>query len=191
MNDRIAGAARAAVLGALLAAAAQAGERFEGTIADTAGALPGANITFFTLQIDGLSTDEEMKALFATLEGKGQNGLMDVLWDLPEKGFVRIGGSLGYDVTVVRSIQEGDERIVRAVTDRPIQFFEVRHGLRSRDYPLGIVELRLGKDGKGTGRLIAAAKVEFDESGKLEIESFGTTPFKIMNVRTEATKGRD
>src|SRR5262245_56312225 len=116
MNHRFAEVARAATLGVLLATAAHAGERFQGTIADSGGTLPGANVTFFTLEIDGLSSDEEMRGLASTLKKEGQDGLMDRLWDLPEKGYVRIGGSLGYDVTVVRSRQNGDERIVRAVT---------------------------------------------------------------------------
>ena len=72
---------------------------------------------------------------------------------------------------------------MRAVIDRPIQMFEVMRSLRSEDYPYGMVELVLDDKGKGEGSLIAAAKIEFNKEGAVEIENLGTRPFRLMNVR--------
>ena len=39
------------------------------------------------------------------------------------------------------------------------------------------------KDGKVEGRMIPAAKIEFTNNGTVEVESLGTVPFRLMNVR--------
>lgn len=55
--------------------------------------------------------------------------------------------------------------------------------LRSRDYPFGLIELKLAADGTGEGVLIAAIQARFTKEGELEIESHGTKPFRILAVK--------
>ena len=162
-------------------------ERFTGRIVDAGGAVPGAQATYFTLQVDSYSTPEEVKEYVAILEQGGMDAVVKKLWKAKSKGWIKVGDRLGYDVQIIRSIPTESGRVIRVVTDRPIQFFEVRQGTRSEDYPLGLIELRLGPDGKGEGTLIAAAQVKFTGTS-LELETYGTQPFKILKVKTDKTK---
>ena len=53
------------------------------------------------------------------------------------------------------------------------------------DYPLGVIELELDADGKGEGRLIAAARLKFNKDGTLVIEQLGVRPFRLMKVKPQ------
>ena len=90
-------------------------------------------------------------------------------------------------VAVARSIEADGERLVRVVIDRPITFFEARNSLRTANYPMTILELRLDERGRGRGTLIAAAQLEIDDEGTLEIESFGRQPFRVVNARQNSS----
>ncbi len=158
-------------------------ETFIGRAVDTSGQRLQST-AHFTLHIDEYATDEEIAQHAAVLAETGSRGLEKVLWKL-DRGWIKVGTSLGHVVGVARSIDTDGGRIIRAVTDRPIQLFEVRRGLRSVDYPFGVIELELDADGKGEGRLIAAAKLEFTEDGTLEIEQLGTRPFKLMKIKPQ------
>ena len=178
-----------------VAAAASAEEaapgpvEYRGNLVNLGGGPRGASAGYINLRVDQLSTDEEVKRLAEVLAQGGQDALLKALWSAEAKGYIKVGGGLGYDVQVIRSLPGPDgTRIVRFVTDRPIQFGEVYRGTRSMDYPFGIVELRLGADGKGEGIMIFAAQAKFGADGKLEVESYSTPSLKILKVKTVELK---
>ncbi len=167
--------------------AAQAPERIKGRVIDAGSSVPGPNSAFFTLHVDEYSTAADVQELAALLAKEGSNALLKKLRKM-DHGYIRIGRSLGYPVAVIRSIETPEGRVIRAVTDRPIQIYEVMRSLRTEDYPFGVIEIRLPADGKGEGTLIAAAQVEYNKDGVIEIESFGIQPFRLMNVEAEKVK---
>ena len=162
-------------------------EVFVGTVVDAGGAVPRATSARFTLHIDEYTTDAEASELLQVLAEHGPDGLEKALRKI-EKGWIRIGSSLGYPVSVTRTFDTESGRIIRVATDRPVQMFEVWHGLRSLDHPFGVLELRLDANDKGDGRLIAAAEVGFSKEGSLEIESLGTQPFRLLQVKKQEPK---
>jgi hypothetical protein len=168
---------------ALTLSGAAVAEQFKGRVVDTSGARMSST-AYLTLHIAEYAEAEEIRGLVDVLAKEGQSGLEKALRDL-DRGWIRIGPNLGYPISVARSMETEAGRVIRAVTDRPLQMFEVRRGLRSTDYPFGLIEITFGKEGKGEGRLIAAAKVEFDKEGKIEVTSLGTQPFRVMKVRVE------
>ena len=158
-------------------------EHFTGTVANPAGA-PGRTTTApVSIHIYSYSSDEEMQRLNDLFTSKGTQALREELFDL-EKGWLRIGDSLGYPIAVARSqtLADGSRRVV-IVADRPIQFFEAWNNARSLDYPFSVVELRLGSDGKGEGDMTAAAKVLLI-NGDVRVESVGVQPARLLGVRT-------
>ena len=54
--------------------------------------------------------------------------------------------------------------------------------LQAADYPFGLIELTLDKEGKGEGRLIGAAQIELKE-GIVNVTSLGAQPVKLLSVR--------
>ena len=161
-------------------------EQFTGRIIDAGGAIPGATAAFVTIRIDEYTSDDDVADYVKLLAERGQGALQDALWDL-DIGWIRIGGSLGYPLSIARSFDIDGGRLIRVVTDRPIQMFESMRGLRTRDYPFGIIEIRLDEDGKGSGELIAAAQAEI-ENGELKIERYGTKPFRLIGMKAEKVK---
>ena len=169
-------------LGLAQAGAALAAERITGTVVDP-GAVTGRSATVpFSIYIYDYSSDQEIERLAGVLSQKGSEALREELWDL-EKGWIRLGNSLGYPVAVARSqpTEDGGRRII-LFADRPIQFFEVWNSLRSQDYPFSYFEMNLGKDGTGTGQMYGAAKVRM-AAGVVSVESFGAIPAKLLGVR--------
>ena len=135
----------------------------------------------FRLQIDKYNTDEEVQEYLELLATEGQDELRDELTDIEVGRFIP-STQRGHDIAIARSFPHETGRIIRLVTARPLTFFEVTRTLRLQDHPFGVVELRLDEEGNGSGVVYAAARVEFNDEGQLEIESYGTPPFSITSI---------
>ncbi len=169
------------VLGLAQAGAAFAAERITGTLAVPPGTPGSATTLPVSIYVYGYSTAEEVARLNDVLTNKGREALRKELWDL-EKGWLRIGDSLGYPIAVARSETKDGKRHIVLLADRPIQSFEVWNSSRSLDYPFSFVEVQIGQDGKGEGQLIPAAKVRL-LGETIAVESFAFQPAKLLGVR--------
>ena len=167
-----------------IAGAQTAPEIITGRIIDAAGSIPGKTSAHFTIRIDKYTPGEEVKDYALLLAEKGQDALLNAIGNL-DNGYIRVGTSLGYPLSITRSLDAEGGRIVRVVTDRPLQMFEVMRNTRSKDHPFGIIEMRFDEEGKGEGKMIAAAQVSFNEEGVLVIENYATRPFDLVNVEIE------
>lgn len=182
MKTRIALAASLLLALAAHQAAGADPEHFTATVANPAGA-PGRSTTApVSIHIYNYSSDQEMVRLNELFVSKGTQALREELFDL-EKGWLRIGDSLGYPIAVARSetARDGSRQIV-LVADRPIQFFEAWNNTRSLDYPFSVLQLRIGRDGTGEGELVAAAQVRLI-NGDVRVESYGFQPARLLGVR--------
>ena len=189
-TGRITGLILVSLLPGLAAAGAQkAPEYFQGNLIDMPQAAAKRSSAMFILQIDSWGSQEEATAYLQILKDKGQNGLIDAFWKSKEVGFIRVGDRLGYPIIFAREIPTENGRIIRAFTDRPLQFFETRNNLRTTDYPLGIIEIKFvdGKK-KGEGILIATASAKYDEKGNLAIEHMNSVPYKLINMVAKPVK---
>jgi len=74
-------------------------------------------------------------------------------------------------------------RTIHVVMNRVLSPFEVQYYTRSSRYPFAVIELNLDKNGRGDGRLIAAARLRW-QGDTLEIESLGNQPFRLLAVQT-------
>jgi hypothetical protein len=179
--------AAAILLASALCPAPAAGEDFTARMLDTGGSLPRKNTAYVQIHIERWTTDDEARRFLQILASSGSDGLMKELWNL-DNGWISIGDRLGYPLSVTRSHERDGKRIVRILTDRPIQIFEVMDALRTTDYPFGIIELTLDENGRGEGRVMAAAKAGFTADGTLEVESYGIEPLRLVDVRTKVPK---
>ena len=142
--------------------------------------------TGFTLTLTGRTSNEEAQRYLSILASEGQDALLKALGK-NELGRIAATGQTGRDLLVVRDAQLDGKRRVVAVFERWMRFGELRNGYRSTDYPFAIVEIFFDAKGKGSGTFIGAAQVKIvqdkkTEQMKLEIESFGTFPSKIMGA---------
>jgi hypothetical protein len=179
----------AAALAAPDASAQEAPERWRGRVAALSGPAGGQS-AYLTLQADQWTSDATIEQLATTLVEEGQEALLKQVAALPSAGWITIGSGLRYEMRTMRSYDLPDgTRIVRSFTDRPIQVGEIVRSTRSRRYAFGMVELYLNAEGKGEGRIIPAAEIEF-EDGQVEVTSLGTQPFVVVQVKPEKVQGK-
>jgi hypothetical protein len=57
---------------------------------------------------------------------------------------------------------------------------------RSADYEFTLAEIRLGKDGKGEGKIVTPAKISWNKDrNAIEITNYGTEPVRLTQVTAE------
>ncbi|PYQ45689.1 MAG: hypothetical protein DMF77_03480 [Acidobacteria bacterium] len=137
--------------------------------------------------IERWSTPAEAARLRDVLAEKGADALLETLQKMPRAGSIQRTGQLGWDIHFAQQVvaSNGSRRIVLA-TDRPMSFWEAANQPRSADYAFTLAEIRLGPDGKGEGKLVPAAKIDYDkESNTLEIENYNTEPTRLTQVVAE------
>ena len=143
------------------------------------------------IAIERWSSDEERTRLFSILVESGSDKLLDALADVKTRaGYVRTSRSLGWDIGYAREtpLPGGGRRIVLA-TNRPMSFLEARNQPRSADYDFLLMEIHLGPDGKGEGKMAAAAKIEYDKESKtIQIENYGNEPVRLTEVKVIGPK---
>jgi hypothetical protein len=155
----------------------------------------GAN-TIMEIRVTRWTTAEERQKLVTTFLEKKQDGLLRELQRMPDHGRMRIPGWMGPDPHNVRlgwelhyawsqPSEDGGHRLVIA-TDRYIGFWEQRQQPRTIDYPFTFIEIRLGKNGEGEGKMAVATKLIFDKaSNTVVLENYSTEPVRLNQVKIE------
>jgi hypothetical protein len=135
------------------------------------------------INVDRWSTDNEQKTLVETLTSKGPKELLSKLMDMRPTGTIRTPDSLGYDLRYAHQMpgKDGGRDIIIA-TDRPISFWEARNQPRTIDYPFTVIQMHFDRDGKGTGTLSYATKIEAVDN-TIVLENFATAPVMLTEVR--------
>ena len=166
-----------------LAADSQPADRFTAFAIDLNGRA-GRNTAQVDIVINRWNTEAERDRLLASLKEKGSDGLLKDLQKSDEVGYIRTASSLGYPLHFAyqSALPSGGRRILIA-TDRRMSFLELTSSSRTRDYPFMIVELRLGPDGKGEGKLMPLARVNQYPDDVVEIENYQFQPVRLTNVK--------
>ena len=170
-----------------LAAAAQdktLPETYSGVAIGTGGSVGGKTISF-NFRVTQYTTDEEVQSFAQLVKDKGTDALRRAL-EKEDRGRINAVGSTGNQIAAARKRKNGSETIITIVTARNMPFIELYQNGRTRDYPFGYLQVRLDATGKGTGQIMAAARIRFDnKKGQYEIESFGNQYIKATNVRPQ------
>jgi hypothetical protein len=159
-------------------------EAYTGVAMGTGGSVGGKTISF-DFRITQYTTDEEVQNFAQLLKDQGPDALRRAL-EKEDKGRINAVGSTGNQIAVARKRQQGSDTIITVVTARNMPFVELYRNGRTTDYPFGYLQVKLDATGKGTGEIMAAAKIRFDKKkGQYEIESFGNQYIKATNVRPQ------
>jgi hypothetical protein len=159
-------------------------EAYSGVAIGTGESVGGKTVAF-DFRIAQYTTDDEVQSFAQLVKDKGTDSLRRAL-EKEDKGRINAVGSTGNQIAVARRRQHGSETIITIVTARTMPFVELYNNGRSRDYPFGYLQVKLDATGRGTGQIMAAAKIRFDKKkGQYEIESFGNQYIKATNVRPQ------
>jgi hypothetical protein len=158
-------------------------EVYTGTLINMSGRTVS---TGFNLTLTGRTSDEEAQRLLQILATEGQDGLLKAIRK-NDLGYIAATGQTRRNLLVVREAQVQGKRRIIAAFERWIGFWEARGGYRSEDYPFAIIEIFFDEKGRGTGTFIGLAQIKLERDKKteqlrLELESFGSFPAKVMGV---------
>lgn len=158
-------------------------ETYTGTIVNMSG---GSLSTGFTLKLEGRTSEEDAQRYRELLAAEGQDDLLKAIYK-NDLGFIAATGQTRRTLLVVREGTVDGQRRVICAFERWQNFFELRGGYRSTDYPFSIIEIVFDQKGRGTGTFIGLAQVRMKmdkktEQMRLELENFGSFPAKIMGV---------
>lgn len=144
--------------------------------------------------IERWSTDAERQSLVnllagTTLKTGGQDKLLRALQDIkPRTGYIRTPNSLGWDLHYARdNVQPDGTRQIVIATDKPVSALAAATQAESTDYPFTLIEMRMGRDDKGEGRMLAQSAIT-TKNGRLELENYGNEPVKLSEISQEVPK---
>jgi hypothetical protein len=177
-----------AVAAGTLVVKAAALERYVALAVNLGGSPGRTGAGTVEITIDNWSTDAQRDQLMKTLIEKGPEKLLDTLQKMPRVGSIRTPNSIGYDLHYARKnpLEDGGDQIVLA-TDRYIGFWEAANRPRTVDYPFTLIEMRVGKDGFGEGKMSLFTKVTYDKKkNQIVLEDYGSQPVLLTQVRRES-----
>jgi len=167
---------------------------FAVNMSNIGGRGPGSAIV--EVRITQWSPAADRRMLIDTMLAKGQDALVRALEKLPAKGRMRFPNlqgpdpnnlRLGWDLryTAQTPLPDGGARIVIAL-GRYMSFGELTNQPRTVDYPFTLFEIRLGKDGKGEGKMAYATKIAFDKkNNNIELENYSSEPVRLTSITSE------
>ena len=185
---------RLTVLSALLAlvcslAVAQTNGQPERFTANAVSLSPeyGTGQRVVEITIDRWSPNAERERLVASLQQKGPDELLKQLQKTRAVGRIRTPDSLGYDLHYAQQMpsEDGGRTIVIA-TDRPIGFWEATNQPRSIQYPFTVIQMKLDRDGHGSGTMSYATRIVAHENNVIELENFASQPIMLNNIKAES-----
>jgi hypothetical protein len=156
-----------------------------GNIQNTGG-LRSAGNAGVTIYINKLGTQAEVNEIVEMLRTRGPQAVVQKLYSMDSGRFSPVG-RVGTSLGLIRVFTKPTgERLIRALASRPETFREMYGMTRSDDYPFGVMEIQLDKDGKGQGVILVATKIYFDKDGMLQMESFDQAgQVRLINVRLQ------
>jgi hypothetical protein len=138
-----------------------------------------------TFLIDRWTTADDAQKLATAVKKGSSKDVVEALRDLKGVGRISSPGSIGYPLqyAVQDTLPDGSRHIV-LMTDRPLSFAEAWFQPATVDYPVTYIELKVDKDGKGTGKMAMAAKLI--SAGKLIVAEDWGSLIQLNDVKKQS-----
>ena len=136
-----------------------------------------------TVHIYEYSTMEDRDILIEAFT-QGQNqGLVNALTKMRAVGRIAITGTLGYDLSYIRTIPTPTGRKIRFATNRLLRFGEAYYNTQSTAFNLtaGEFDLNDTDKSKSTGVLYPAAQLIINKEGELQLE-LRQNPWNLVEI---------
>ena len=136
------------------------------------------------ITVNRWNTVADRDRLLTLLREKGQQAFFEAIRDGKRVGSLRTAQSVGYDLRLAMDEPgpDGGRRIF-IVTDRPIGFGEATYRPPSFDYPMTVIDMKIGADGKGEGTLSLAAKI-IPAGKNIVVENYDTQPIRLNRIES-------
>jgi hypothetical protein len=145
----------------------EAAETFVANVVSFSSAA-GAVTDTLTLRVERWTSEKEAQVLFGVLAQKGMEAFHKAINE-QDLGSLASEGRIGWPINMAVEDRTPEGRFVRLILERPTLGNELSRLERSADFPFVVVEFTLDRDGKGTGRVVPAAKLRLSPKDELEI----------------------
>jgi hypothetical protein len=158
-------------------------ETFNAFAVDLGGSTRPTSASHVKITVDRWSTADDRRRLSSAFTEGGDDALLRELRKMKPLGRLSTPDSIGYDLRYASATQlaSGGRRIVIA-TDRPLGYWEQANRTRSSDYPYTFIEMRIGADGKGEGKMTIATRVNSLGEDGIELENYENQPVTLSNI---------
>lgn len=131
-----------------------------------------------TIRVDRLMEENRYKRVSDALRRGGYPMFVTTLRSLPPVGQIELA-SRSVDVRFAREQQDGTDRRLVLVADRPLFFLGPPEKNRA-GYELTLVELRFDAKDSVTGRIVGAARVKLAPDGGVVLDDYAEAPVPLM-----------
>ncbi|NOT44558.1 MAG: hypothetical protein HOP14_08150 [Acidobacteria bacterium] len=165
----------------------------ERIVATTANLAAGSNVEL-RVELKRWSTEDERTDILSAAR-EGPEALQQALRDTDTLGLAFTGDSaVGYFIRYAfrQELPGGGHRVVLATEPRLGSRLARpwRATAAGPDYPFSVIELRLDRNGRGTGTMSFAAQVVVDEpAGTVGLQGFDTAPVLLNGATMEQVGG--
>jgi hypothetical protein len=123
-----------------------------------------------TLIINDYSTLDDRQNLIQAFQKGQDRGLVNALNKMKAVGHFEMGGSMGYDVSYIRSTPTPTGQQIRFITNRQIGNGEIITDSQSQNFDLtaGEINLNTAHKNKSTGFIYPAAQLVIDKQGEFQ-----------------------
>jgi hypothetical protein len=137
----------------------------------------------FTFTITKWATQDEIKALGKVLKEQGQDALVTELKKL-DSGRINQVGETGNQIAVAEKSTSGDNTVITMITARRMSATEMARKATNTNYPFAFLQVTVNAKGEGTGKMVTAAKIKYDEAkGHAVLDPYGSGAAPVTNVQ--------
>jgi hypothetical protein len=135
------------------------------------------------LIIFNYSTDEDRQTLLQAFQQGQTPALADALNKMKAVGHCDMAGTMGYDVSFIRSIDTPTGRQIRFITNRPLKPMEIVSKSVTQTYSLTAGEINVAKDKKkSTGFIYPAAELVINKEGEFQF-LLNQNAWNLINIK--------
>jgi hypothetical protein len=138
--------------------------------------------TTLRVHVDRLTAADEAARLNETLYKRGEDALASELGK-QNLGFVQIGERFPERIQAAFLHEQGNERHLTLITQRPWSVRESFANLRSADYRFRVIQLDFDLAGKGAGEMLVAARLEPRLDGTLDARNLDVLTSRVLAFR--------
>ncbi len=145
----------------------------------------GAGTTQLDIYIDGYTSDAQMNQLRDVFDdGKNPDALLSAIQKMPSLGRVGVQGQVPYDIKIIRTREVDGGREITMITDRPIGYWEALNSPVTQNYPYGMLQFTVDKNGNGKGQAWILGKMKAISPTKVVLDDYGVLPIQLPSITT-------
>jgi len=154
----------------------------------------GAAAGRIDITIERWSTDDERESVRRSVADKNPATAIEALGKVFQRvGVVQIPGQLGAgarartrrarNLKYAHEVKTANGRQIVLATDMYMGLGEAAKNFRSNQAEFTLIDIRLGPDGKGEGKVAPAANVGYNKTTQtVEIENYGSQPVRLRDI---------